>query len=354
MNKQLEQFPPRKIINSLAPIRICDNGGWTDTWFAKYGKVFNIAVSPYAEVQMAVYRAEDVEDRIVICAENYGDSYVWHSGSKEWYRHPLLEAAIERLGVPKDVAIRVHVFCQAPSGASVGTSAAVSVALVGALERLNGRQISPYPVAYVAQSLETEMLKQQCGIQDQLCSAFGGINFIEITSYPQAIVTPLEISDELWWEIERRLVLIYLGAAHRSSDVHDKVIRTLQEIGPTARVLQLLRSTAQAARDALLAGDLVAFGETMVSNTEAQRELHPDLVNEDADGVIGVAKRFNALGWKVNGAGGEGGSVTILCGRMGSDKRAMLKAIQEENPCYQNIPISISRYGLRVWEEQVC
>ena len=41
-----------RIVNSVAPIRVCDNGGWTDTWFAGYGRVFNIAVYPYAEVQM--------------------------------------------------------------------------------------------------------------------------------------------------------------------------------------------------------------------------------------------------------------------------------------------------------------
>ena len=45
---------PLTIINSLAPIRICDMGGWTDTWFAQHGSVFNIAVSPYAEVQIGV------------------------------------------------------------------------------------------------------------------------------------------------------------------------------------------------------------------------------------------------------------------------------------------------------------
>ena len=46
---------PLFIINSVAPIRICDNGGWTDTWFAGHGQIFNIGVYPYAEVQIAVY-----------------------------------------------------------------------------------------------------------------------------------------------------------------------------------------------------------------------------------------------------------------------------------------------------------
>lgn len=41
---------PLRIINSVAPILTCDNGGWTDTWFAEYGKIFNISVYPYAEI----------------------------------------------------------------------------------------------------------------------------------------------------------------------------------------------------------------------------------------------------------------------------------------------------------------
>ena len=49
---------PVRVINSVAPIRICDNGGWTDTWFAGHGKVFNIGVYPYVEVQIEVFPYE--------------------------------------------------------------------------------------------------------------------------------------------------------------------------------------------------------------------------------------------------------------------------------------------------------
>ena len=43
---------PWRILNAVAPIRICDLGGWTDTWFAEHGKVFNIGVHPGVEVQV--------------------------------------------------------------------------------------------------------------------------------------------------------------------------------------------------------------------------------------------------------------------------------------------------------------
>ena len=51
----------KRIVNSVAPIRICDLGGWTDTWFAKYGKVLNIGVYPYVECQMVVTDAASGE-----------------------------------------------------------------------------------------------------------------------------------------------------------------------------------------------------------------------------------------------------------------------------------------------------
>ena len=48
-------------------------------------------------------------------------------------------------------------------------------------------------------------------MQDQLCSAFGGINFIEIVQYPRAIVSRVDAADSTLLELNRRLALIYLG-----------------------------------------------------------------------------------------------------------------------------------------------
>ena len=88
---------PIRIINAVAPIRVCDNGGWTDTWFAEYGKIFNIGVYPYAEVQIEIFPTDQREDRIVLHAENYGERYVVRPENLGWDRHPLLEASIERI-----------------------------------------------------------------------------------------------------------------------------------------------------------------------------------------------------------------------------------------------------------------
>ena len=341
---------PLRIINSVAPIRICDNGGWTDTWFAKHGRIFNIAVYPYAEVQIEIFQSSDDRNRIIIQAENYGDRYTIDAEKKGWNKHPLLEAAIDYMKVPDKISMQVSIYSEAPAGASTGTSAAVSVALIGALARLTERQLSPVEVAYAAHHVEMNILGYQCGIQDQLCSAYGGINFIGMDHFPQASVTQIQLQNETWWELERRLILIYLGRSHSSSDVHKKVITELENEGPECKKLNDLRMTAGQSRDALLAGDFNLLGRAMIDNTEAQGRLHPDLVSSEAEQVIGIAKAHGAIGWKLNGAGGEGGSMTILCGGLSHAKRRMIKEIEEENVLFKNIPIYLSRFGLRTWE----
>ena len=343
---------PLRIINSVAPIRICDNGGWTDTWFAEHGKIFNIGVYPYAEVQLEVLPAGSQEERIVIYAENFGERFAVRPEQDGYDRHPLLEAAIERMHVPSDIYLQATIYSEAPAGASTGTSAAVAVALVGALDSLTPNRMTPHEVAYTAQSIETDMLHLQCGIQDQLCSAYGGINYIEMFKYPYSTVSQIQVPNTIWWELERRMALIFLGKSHSSSRVHEKVIRQLENAGPTCRQLEDLRATAEHSRDAVYAGDFEALGRAMIENTEAQNRLHPDLVGSDAWKVIEIAKAYGALGWKVNGAGGEGGSITILCDSLTHIKRAMIRAIEQENPLFRNIPIYLSRYGLRVWERR--
>jgi galactokinase/mevalonate kinase-like predicted kinase len=237
---------PLRIINSVAPIRVCDNGGWTDTWFAGHGKVFNIGVYPYIEVQIEVLRRDEQASRVVVYAENYGERFAVDP-DVGWQHHPLIEAAIERMGVPEDLALRITIFSEVPGGASTGTSASVAVALIGALDLLTPGRMTPHEVAYAAHAVETDMLKRQSGI------------------------------------------------------------------GPNNAHVQALRTCAEKARDAVYAGNFDALGRAMIENTDAQANLNSALVSADARRIIEIARAHGAIGWKVNGAGGEGGSITLLC-----------------------------------------
>ncbi len=356
----IDQPKPFRIINSSAPTRICDNGGWTDTWFARHGYIFNMAVQPGVEVQIEVYHRDELPpvpthsatltNRILVQAENYRQTFAVEPGSGHWPHHPLIEAAFDLLPVPHDVSLRVNVHSAMPPSASVGTSAALAVALVAALDALTPGRKTAHELAYAAHAIETQLLKQQSGVQDQLAAAYGGINFIEMTSYPYAMVSPVHVSDAIWHELERRLLLIYLGKPHHSSQVHESVIRELEGAGPNDPRIEALRQPALSARDALLSGDLTAFGQSMIQNNDAQAHLKAELVSVEAHQVIEIAKAHGAIGWKVNGAGGAGGSITLLCNHAVAQRRALVQALCQANAAFQAIPIHLSRQGATVWE----
>ncbi len=335
-----------RIINATAPIRICDLGGWTDTWFAERGTVLNIGVYPYAEVQLF---ARPGNRSIVVNAENFGERYAVPLPI-EYDKHPLIEACLDVMDLPENLSYEVNLYSNAPPGGSTGTSAAISVALLGALDLLTPGRMTPHEIAALAQRVETEKLGLQCGIQDQLCSAYGGVCFIDMYAYPSASVSQLFLSNRIWWELERRLVLVYLGRSHASSEVHGAVIASFEREGADKSGLEPLRRAARKGKDALYNGDFEAFGRSMIDNTNAQRALHPALVSADAEAVIELARAHGAVGWKVNGAGGAGGSLTILCGPENEQKRSFIKAVPELDPLYQVLPLYLSRFGLRQWE----
>jgi len=340
----------RRVVNASAPVRICDNGGWTDTWFAGHGKVFNVAVRPGVDVRLRVHAIDALPDRVVLNAQNFGDSYAFAPGALPG-RHPLLEAAVDEVGLPGDVSVEIDISSDVPAGCATGTSAAVCVALIGALDALTPGRMTRHEVAYAAHGIEVERLGIQSGVQDQLCAAYGGINYIEISPYPNSSVSQLAVPDPVRNELEQRLMLLFLGRPHRSSDVHDRVIAGLERSGRSSPHLDELRRTAERARDAVDAADFVALGQAMIANTAAQARLHPDLVSPDARTAIDIAAEHAALGWKVNGAGGEGGSVTLLCGPDEGGKDALRYALLEADPRFRDIPIRLSRPGLRVWED---
>lgn len=339
---------PLRTVAAAAPIRVCDNGGWTDTWFARHGKVFNIGVSPYVEVRVGVRSRDELPARIVLAVENYGDRYAFDPEVPPG-EHPLLEATVDDIGVPEDCSLEINIRSDAPVGGSTGTSAAAVVALVGALDALTPGRMAPGEIASAAHRIEVDRVGTEAGVQDQLCAAFGGINYIEIPDYPNASLSQLSVPDALWRELERRLVLVYLGRPHVSSEVHRRVIDGLHGARGSSPRLDPLRRAAEEARDAVLAGDLVALGRAMTRNTDAQGDLHPGLVGPEARAVIEVASAEGALGWKVNGAGGEGGSVTLLSGPDHRVERRLLDAVQEADPRFQIIPTRLSRQGVRVW-----
>ncbi len=338
---------PLKIIRSSAPIRINDIGGWTDTWFSETGKVLNMAVSPCVEVSIHAYKNRNKrEDRVLLQVLNYGESFRIIPEKPDMSRHPLLQAAVNSIPPPTEYEAVISIHSGVPPGISTGTSASVCVALLGALASLAGKILKPEDIASLAHQIETVQLGLQSGIQDQFCAALGGICFIHMHSYPDAYVERILVLKSAILKLQKRLSLVSLGQPHRSSALHDQVIRFLKAKGSGFHVLKKLRILAEKARNALISSDIEAFGKIMIQNTECQRALHPALVSRKARRLISLAKKHGASGWKVNGAGGDGGSLTILGSEDQRMRDNLIAEIKAMGGGIQVIPVSLNFAGL--------
>lgn len=72
-----------------------------------------------------------------------------------------------------------------------------------------------------------------------------------------------------------------------------------------------LRALVPEVRSAVVAGDIDHFGNLMTKSTLLQADLHPDVFSSgfrDAVALLGD----HCVGYKLNGAGGFGGSISLL------------------------------------------
>jgi D-glycero-alpha-D-manno-heptose-7-phosphate kinase len=273
--------------------------------------VCHLAVEEGSEVSVQQWEPSDSTEAglVDLRLPDFGDRYRFALDDAPG-RHPLLEAALRRWARP-GWRLEVEVASSVPPGSSLGTSASVAVATIAALQGLAEESLDPGALARAAHELETLDLGLQSGVQDQIAAAYGGSNLVAVDAYPQTHVQMLDLAPATWDALARRVLTVYLGAPHRSSTVHEVVIERLRSTDREP-LLAPLREAARDAAIALVAGDLEAYGSAMITNTAAQAALHPALVNPLARSVIAVAKTHGAVGWKVNGAGGDGGTVTIL------------------------------------------
>lgn len=327
---------PAPSVIVTAPVRIADVGGWTDTWFAHTGAVCHLGVGPGVRVEATLADGPVTARPVRLVTPDLGDDYACGpSRAAGWDapepgRQPLLEHAVAsvcaRLAPPGPVTVTIR--SAVPPGASLGTSASVVVAVIAALETLLDRvrprvtgvvaDADRQRIAEAAHQAETVRAGRQAGVQDQFAAAFGGAQLVEITDYPTTRRTAIALGPAFVEAIEARTVTVVTGA-HDSSSVHRAVIGSLDAPGRAAgadraprALLGELRDLAFAAADALRAADLETWAATLTAATLTQERLHPELIGPNHRELIALASAEGALGWKVNGAGGDGGSSTIV------------------------------------------
>lgn len=337
--KQIQQ---RQRVCVVAPVRTADVGGWTDTWFARRGMVTNVAVGPGVGVDVLAVDSRPDQARLIV--DELGLDAIVSLVDPKSSADPFLAMAIAVAAPERSVEIVVR--SDVPAACGLGTSAAISVAVIGGVWSLEGRTFSRAELAAAALAVETR-LGLQSGVQDQLASAFGGTHRFDVR-YP-ALGAAHRLIEDPTNVFGNRLVTVYLGQPHASSALHEEVIAEL-EAGdrPGHRAaLDDLRVAAMNAAAALVAGDLKRFGGELTAHNNATRRLHPAIVSELADELGALAMDAGAVGWKANGAGGNGGTISLIAGAQEGAVTSLLECLSRHDVA-RVLDVAPVREGFRV------
>lgn len=227
------------------------------------------------------------------------------------YHHYILEC-IKRVGIDADLEIETK--SDLPSGAGMGSSAAVSVATIGGLKGLEETEVDEEEVARDAFNVEFKIQGSASPI-DTSTSTHGN-----------AIMISKAKEDNFLWKIKKDENEWYIH--HRSLPEVEFVIGDTGVHSPTAPLVRKVRSFCEKnnfARDIIEdIGNIVREGISLLE--EGKFEEVGELMNENHQllSILGVSHpklerlvkgaRKHSYGAKLTGAGG-GGSMIALTDR---------------------------------------
>jgi D-glycero-alpha-D-manno-heptose-7-phosphate kinase len=308
---------------SSAPTRIDLAGGTLDIWpisqMIENAVTINLAITLRAHASVTPRR----DRRLRIVSVDRGREILHELPlADSAFRGPL--SWLARLahafapGVPLTLACRA----EAPSGAGLGGSSALGIAVGGALARAMGERLSKDALLRRVMNLETREIGVPTGNQDYLAALWGGL-----TAYHHRLDGVAREPLPQAGALASRLVLAYTGEPRQSGFSNWDMFRRYVEKEPaTKRRMETIAKIAHAMHDALVAGDLDETGRLLGAEGRLRYSLAPSVATRALRAADAAARRAGALGAKVCGAGGGGCLVAFAReGRRGEVARAIAK-----------------------------
>ncbi len=324
-----------------APLLLDFAGGWTDVppFSAREGGVVvNAAIGLRAHVTL------DLGGKLLkLVSEDLGETLECANsgGLVPGGKLPLLTAALRMFPVLGGFTLTTH--CDGPPGSGLGSSAALGVALVGALSRARQEMMSPSDIADQAWRVEAVEAGMPGGKQDQYAAALGGFHRLTFRD-PDVGIEPLTLDPDFAAALERHTVVCYTNKSRISGDTISRVMGAYERgDAKVTGALHGLKETANAMAEALRAADLARVGKLLSENWKHQQALDPGMRTDEMAQLEETAQQAGALGGKAAGAG-AGGCMFFL---MRDDARKTAAAVAGNG--VRVIPLAWTAEGIRTW-----
>jgi D-glycero-alpha-D-manno-heptose-7-phosphate kinase len=290
------------MIITRTPFRISFAGGGSDLeayYRHGVGAVLSTAINHYMYIS--------VMDR-------FGDTYrISYSRTElvdraDQIQHPIVRECLDLLKMRR--GLEIVSMANLPAESGMGSSSSFTVGLLHALYAMQGHVVTAHRLASEACEIEISRLGEPIGKQDQFIAAYGGLQFIQFYADGHVTVDPVICTPETRRELNRRLVVFYLGGTRAARD-----ILTRQRANAENHLCKVAKmcEIAQQLREVLTSGrDLNEFGRLLHCAWQLKKSLEGTISNKWIDQQYERALSAGALGGKLLGAGG-GGFLLLYC-----------------------------------------
>lgn len=332
------------IIRSRAPLRISFGGGGTDV--SPYpetqgGVVISTTIDRYAYVIIK----ENQDGVLRIISQDYNLLEIFNdiSDLQKNSKLGLVKAAFNHMNIKKqNITSILHV--DSPPGSGLGSSSALTVALIGAINQLQNKSSDSYEVAKLAYDIERHQVGIKGGMQDQYAAAFGGFNLIEFGK-DSVKVKPLKLHDKVKNELLASMVLINTGKTRISAKILEQQIKSYQEKNEkTIKILDSIKQMAYDIKNLLIKGNIEELAKLIHESWMLKKNLVPEISNPEIDKIYSTAMSAGAMGGKLLGAGG-GGHMLFFCDL---ENRVNLEKELQKLDC-DIVKFNFDESGLKTW-----
>ena len=303
---------------SRTPYRVSFFGGGTDypEWYLKNGgAVISMAINRYCYiVGRHLPPFFGIRHRVVW-------SHIETVNAISEILHPAVRAGLETMGYSDEQGVEIHHQGDLPVRSGIGSSSSFAVGLINVLHAMRGGSLNRRDLANAAIRLERETLNETVGCQDQVASAYGGLNVIRFGTDGAIDVLPLDLSGESQSKLESWLMLFYSGTTRLSSVLAKQLVSNFDR---NAKHLARMHAMVDQGAKLLRQGQLEDFGRLLNEAWRLKRGLTDNVSTAGIDKVYQDAIAAGALGGKLLGAGGAGFMAFIVPPERQAEVRAAL------------------------------
>ena len=287
------------MIITRTPFRISFFGGGTDYpgWYQENGgAVLATTVDKYCYISCR-YLPPFFEHKTRVAW-----SQTEHVKSHDEIIHPAVRATLKFLGI-KD-GLEIHHDGDLPARTGLGSSSAFTVGFLHALHALKRRMPTRRQLVFEAIEIERNLLNESGGIQDQVVTAFGGLNRVSFSPNGEFSVDPLILNRDRLSELQNHLMLCFTGLSRSSSEIAKEQSENIFRKGK--ELAQMFEMVEEAVSILKGPSDLVEFGKLLDESWKIKRSLSDKVSSLRVDQLYEVALEAGAVGGKLLGAGGGG------------------------------------------------